>query len=124
MNRVRHCVGDRIWRTIVALSSTLGTNSVWGIVLRSLQPKPNQASARRGADRMTAQPGRVLRYFHLLAAAALFMHAGIALGQKMPESTKGPSVAPTVVLGNPSDYAGIERCRSCHKPEYREYQKT
>jgi predicted CXXCH cytochrome family protein len=73
---------------------------------------------------MTAQPGRALRYFHLLAAAALFMHAGIALGQKMPESTKGPSVAPTVVLGNPSDYAGIERCRSCHKPEYREYQKT
>jgi hypothetical protein len=65
-----------------------------------------------------------MRYFYLIAAAALFMHAGIALGQKMPESTKGPSVAPTAIVGNPNDYAGKERCRSCHKPKYREYEKT
>lgn len=45
-------------------------------------------------------------------------------GQKLPESGQGPSVAPTFLLGSPDDYAGIDRCRSCHKPEYREYEKT
>jgi predicted CXXCH cytochrome family protein len=45
-------------------------------------------------------------------------------GQKMPEPREGSSVAPTFILGNPSDYAGIDRCRSCHKPEYRQYEKT
>jgi predicted CXXCH cytochrome family protein len=44
--------------------------------------------------------------------------------QKLPQASQGPSVAPTFVLGNESDYAGIDRCRSCHKPEFREYQKT
>jgi hypothetical protein len=44
--------------------------------------------------------------------------------QKLPEASQGPSVAPTFILGNAADYAGIDRCRSCHKPEYREYEKT
>src|ERR1017187_4815791 len=54
----------------------------------------------------------------------ILLFCGLALGQKMPESTQGPSVAASVVLGSPEDYAGIDRCRSCHKPEYREYEKT
>src|SRR5579864_2749129 len=54
----------------------------------------------------------------------LFLLCCYAAGQKMPESSQGPSVAPTFILGNPADYAGIDRCRSCHKPEYREYEKT
>jgi len=48
----------------------------------------------------------------------------LTFGQKLPESGQGPSVAPTFLLGSPDDYAGIDRCRSCHKPEYREYEKT
>jgi len=51
----------------------------------------------------------------------LFLLCCYAAGQKMPESSQGPSVAPTFILGNAADYAGIDRCRSCHKPEYREY---
>ena len=47
-----------------------------------------------------------------------------AVGQKVPGATQGPSVAPTYVLGNATDYVGVDRCRSCHKPEYREYAKT
>jgi predicted CXXCH cytochrome family protein len=42
----------------------------------------------------------------------------------MPESAQGPSVAAKFVLGNENEYAGIDRCRSCHKPEYRAYEKT
>ena len=61
----------------------------------------------------------------LMAAAFLIsLSTGPASAQKMPESTQGPSVAASVVLGNPEDYAGIDRCRSCHKPEFREYEKT
>lgn len=44
--------------------------------------------------------------------------------QKLPESAEGPSVAATFIEGRPQDYTGKERCRSCHKPEYREYELT
>ena len=60
-----------------------------------------------------------------LSLLTFFLLCGeFALSQKLPESTQGPSVAPTFILGNEKDYAGIDRCRSCHKPEYREYEKT
>jgi len=55
---------------------------------------------------------------------ALLFVARPASAQKTPGSTQGPSVAPRFVLGNQSDYAGIARCRSCHRGEYTEYQKT
>jgi predicted CXXCH cytochrome family protein len=60
----------------------------------------------------------------LILAVSFILSAGLASGQKMPESTQGPSIAASFVLGNPEDYAGIDRCRSCHKPEFREYEKT
>lgn len=59
-----------------------------------------------------------------ILAALLFLSATSALGQKMPEAAQGPSVTPSFIETNPNDYAGIDRCRSCHKPEYREYEKT
>ncbi len=62
-----------------------------------------------------------LRYAVLLCCLAL---AHAASGQKSPESSSGPSVAEAFVKANPSDYAGIEECRSCHKAEYTEYEKT
>lgn len=65
-------------------------------------------------------PSGVLTGFAVVAVAC----TGYAVGQKMPEADRGPSVAPTFLLGNQTDYAGIARCRSCHKAEYREYEKT
>jgi predicted CXXCH cytochrome family protein len=47
-----------------------------------------------------------------------------ASAQRVPGSNRGPSVAPSFIVGNEQDYAGLDRCRSCHKPEYREYEKT
>lgn len=61
----------------------------------------------------------------LVAVVSGFLFAPrCVFAQKMPGATQGPSVAPTVVLGKADEYAGAERCRSCHKPEYREYEKT
>jgi hypothetical protein len=48
----------------------------------------------------------------------------VTSAQKMPESAQGPSVSSKFLEGNPADYAGTQRCRSCHKPEFREYEKT
>lgn len=73
---------------------------------------------------MRAQAGLGCQGIFVLAVLTLSLCGHDALGQKVPASTKGPSVAPTYILGNASDYAGIARCRSCHKPEYREYEKT
>jgi predicted CXXCH cytochrome family protein len=72
------------------------------------------------------QPGLTSREIlaALIPAAFLILSAGLAVGQKMPESSQGTSVAPSFILGNPEEYAGIDRCRSCHKPEFREYEKT
>ena len=53
-----------------------------------------------------------------------FAFYGSADAQKLPEANQGPSVAPSFIVGNPKDYAGIDRCRSCHKPEFRMYEKT
>ena len=63
----------------------------------------------------------------LTLAAMLGIFPGGALGQKMTEATQGPSVAARVTeaaSGKPEEYAGAERCRSCHKPEFAEFQKT
>lgn len=75
---------------------------------------------------MRAQPSPTFRGIlpALGMAALLLAPAALGFGQKVPESLQGPSVSPTFILGNPQDYAGIDRCRSCHKPEYREYEKT
>src|SRR5215469_1630845 len=60
----------------------------------------------------------------LVLAVFLWIPVDRALGQKVPGATQGPSVAPSFIIANQNDYAGIDRCRSCHKPEYREYEKT
>jgi len=45
--------------------------------------------------------------------------------QKLPEASSGPSVSWQYLTASPpGDYTGPERCRSCHKPEFREYEKT
>jgi predicted CXXCH cytochrome family protein len=61
--------------------------------------------------------------FSILASLAIF--ACPCLSQKLPSSAEPPSVAwRGVPLGPAGDYVGIERCRSCHKPEFTEFQKT
>ncbi len=47
-----------------------------------------------------------------------------ALAQKMPEAAQGTSVSAKFLEGKPTDYAGMNECRSCHKPEFRQYEKT
>jgi len=44
--------------------------------------------------------------------------------QKLPASFQGPSVASKFFEGNPAEYTGADRCRSCHKPEFKQYEKT
>jgi predicted CXXCH cytochrome family protein len=75
---------------------------------------------------MKAQSGLAVRKTLCSLTLGLFGFAllGSAHAQKVPESNQGPSVAPSFIVGNPNDYAGIDRCRSCHKPEYRMYEKT
>jgi len=75
---------------------------------------------------MKAQSSLAVRriVFKLIPGSLLLLLCGYAFAQKLPESGQGPSVAPSFILGNADDYAGIDRCRSCHKPEYREYEKT
>lgn len=60
----------------------------------------------------------------LLTVAFCFSVLGGANAQKMPESAQGTSVSAKFLEGSPADYAGINECRSCHKPEFREYEKT
>src|SRR5947209_3102189 len=90
------------------------------------RPNCGQSTLRGDQAPMKAQPSLAVRGLlcRSLPGFLLFLLCGFAFAQKMPESGQGPSVAPTFILGNPSDYAGIDRCRSCHKPEYREYEKT
>jgi predicted CXXCH cytochrome family protein len=47
-----------------------------------------------------------------------------AKAQKLPESAQGASVSAKFVEGSATDYAGINECKSCHKPEFTEYEKT
>ncbi|HEY6764024.1 MAG TPA: hypothetical protein VI386_04580 [Candidatus Sulfotelmatobacter sp.] len=42
----------------------------------------------------------------------------------MPESAQGASVSATFLQASPGDYAGPNQCRTCHKPEFTEYEKT
>jgi len=75
---------------------------------------------------MKAQSSLAVRRIlcRLIPGSLLLLLCGYAFAQKLPESGQGPSVAPSSILGNADDYAGIDRCRSCHKPECREYEKT
>ncbi|MGH9513330.1 MAG: cytochrome c3 family protein [Terriglobales bacterium] len=65
-----------------------------------------------------------MRFRPLIVSAWLILLSVAASAQKMPESAQGASVAPKFFEDNPSDYIGINGCRSCHKPEFREYEKT
>src|SRR4051812_25684534 len=65
------------------------------------------ANTVKGSRLMRAQAGLAWQDILVLAVLALSVCAHDAAGQKMPASTQGPSVAPTFLLGNPSDYAGI-----------------
>ena len=66
---------------------------------------------------------RTLRFGALCFSAASFLGA-FAVAQKMPESAQGPSVSTTFLQTSPGDYAGTNQCRTCHKPEFTEYEKT
>src|SRR5690349_15718871 len=61
---------------------------------------------------------------YALCISFLVSACGVSLAQKMPESTQGTSVSATFLEGDPADYTGTERCRSCHKPEFTVYAKT
>ena len=59
----------------------------------------------------------------LLASAALFCSPGIA--QTLPSASQPPSVAVRAMpLASSAGYVGAENCRSCHKAEFAEFQKT
>src|SRR5215831_1513101 len=73
---------------------------------------------------MRAIGGQRLTFLLTTLTLLLGIPNGPAFAQKVPEASQGPSVAATFIEGRPEDYAGIDRCRSCHKPEYREYEKT
>src|ERR1700693_4720685 len=60
----------------------------------------------------------------LLGAICIASRSQVAWAQKNTEAPQGPSVSAQFIVGNAADYAGIDRCRSCHKPEFREYEKT
>jgi hypothetical protein len=73
----------------------------------------------------TSRRTRLRLLFHGLTLAFWFCFlVNVTLAQKMPESVQGPSVSSKFLEGSPADYAGTERCRSCHKPEFSEYEKT
>jgi predicted CXXCH cytochrome family protein len=73
---------------------------------------------------MNARSRRGLQQIFAVSVLIIGVCVGTASGQKIPESSQGPSIAPTFLSANPSDYAGLARCRSCHRAEYREYEKT
>jgi len=55
----------------------------------------------------------------------LLLGAIAAVAQKRPSATEPSSVAVAALSRAAGDvYAGWERCRSCHRPEYLEFQKT
>src|SRR5271169_3428205 len=60
----------------------------------------------------------------LMGAIAIASWPRVAWAQKNTEAPSGPSVSAQFITGNPADYTGIDRCRSCHKPEFRLYEKT
>jgi predicted CXXCH cytochrome family protein len=74
----------------------------------------------------TVAIGRTMQSAVIMLGVFCFVAAsGVAWAQKRPESNQGPSVAwQPQALGNPADYAGPDRCKSCHKPEFIEFSKT
>src|SRR5260370_8042484 len=62
----------------------------------------------------------------VLLACFIAWPARVSLAQKKPEAAKGPSVASLLPsdAGQPVDYAGVEKCQSCHKAETTEFLKT
>jgi predicted CXXCH cytochrome family protein len=76
-------------------------------------------------ERMKPHATRFVPLFRGLRLVFWFsLLGGWALAQKLPESAQGTSVSAKFLQGSPADYAGPDRCRSCHKPEFREYEKT
>jgi len=61
-----------------------------------------------------------------LVAGLVALAATVSLAQKMPDAAQGPSVASRLPEFNApaAEFAGTERCRSCHKSEVVEFQKT
>jgi len=62
----------------------------------------------------------------LASCFLLILAASVGSAQKMPESSQGPSVSSRVPEFNaaPGEFVGVDRCRSCHKEEVIEFQKT
>lgn len=69
-------------------------------------------------------PDRLMR--SVAATAFLILLANPSSAQKMPNASQGPSVAgqPPEFSAAPSEFAGTDTCRSCHKEEVIEFQKT
>lgn len=69
-------------------------------------------------------PFRTLQGLALLASFGMLCGAGFA--QTQPEAKHGPSVAwrEPPATGQPGEYSGPKRCRSCHKAEFLEFEKT
>ncbi len=69
-------------------------------------------------------PFRTLQGLALLASFGMLCGAGFA--QTQPEAKHGPSVAwrEPAATGQPGEYSGPKRCRSCHKAEFLEFEKT
>jgi predicted CXXCH cytochrome family protein len=60
----------------------------------------------------------------LIAVLLLAGRLGLA-AQRVPANPVPPSVVThRLVTGNTADYVGAERCQSCHKAEFTEFQKT
>lgn len=60
-----------------------------------------------------------------LAVAGLVMMSTPALAQRLPANTAPPSVASMPIpAAQAADYVGPERCESCHKSEFTEFEKT
>jgi predicted CXXCH cytochrome family protein len=61
-----------------------------------------------------------------LAAFWIVLAASASLAQKLPEASQGPSVASRTpdFSAAPSEFTGADRCKSCHKSEMAEFQKT
>lgn len=61
----------------------------------------------------------------LIGAICFVAITKAAFAQKQPESQVGPSVVwQPLARGNPADYTGPDRCKSCHKAEFTEFAKT
>jgi len=68
-----------------------------------------------------------LRWMLLLASLSIPYGISVnpAFAQRMPESTRGPSVASQAPLtGKPGDYAGWQTCAGCHRAEAQAFAKT